>query len=463
MVESRRSLTHWMGWPGAPLQGRIFTLIAYLVLAVLASALCLFVTPPFQVPDEPQHFMRAYEISEGRIWSVAEDGRAGAEVPASLASFVGRYPAPDPEARPSFRPSPQSPQAMAFAAFPRSSFYFPLSFAPQAAGIWLARQLGGGYPAQFAAARAVNVSAALCLAALALAQAPQIALILAALALLPMTVFEVSSVSPDATLITGALCYVACCHRALTDGRWRAASILLATVSAVTLVGLKPVYAPVLLYPFVPAALTREGRRHVLPAAAIILSLAVLASVAWIVSSKAGVRLQHAGADPPKQLHFLASHLASFPLIALRTLLVKSKHYYVTLVGKLGWNHYKLFKLAYVTAGGTIGCAVLASFTRSSRWPTALLWRGLIVVASIAMIYITLYVAWTPPGAHTVDGVQGRYLVPPLLVALVAISEVARPPPDRLRSTLVAVTWAGIVLDLAFMAATLHGAYQHPH
>ena len=40
---------------------------AYLFLGLIFGILFLMITPPFQVPDEPQHFYRAFHVSEGNI------------------------------------------------------------------------------------------------------------------------------------------------------------------------------------------------------------------------------------------------------------------------------------------------------------------------------------------------------------------------------------------------------------
>ncbi len=41
----------------------------FLILGLLFGLAFVFVTPPFQVPDEYNHFFRAYEISQGKLLS----------------------------------------------------------------------------------------------------------------------------------------------------------------------------------------------------------------------------------------------------------------------------------------------------------------------------------------------------------------------------------------------------------
>lgn len=40
---------------------------AFLLLAILLGVVFIFVTPPFEVPDEGAHFYRSYQVSVGRL------------------------------------------------------------------------------------------------------------------------------------------------------------------------------------------------------------------------------------------------------------------------------------------------------------------------------------------------------------------------------------------------------------
>lgn len=57
---------------------------AFLIIGLIFGILFLLVVPPFQVPDEPNHFFRAYQLSEGEIIGEKQDNNAGGLVPKSL-------------------------------------------------------------------------------------------------------------------------------------------------------------------------------------------------------------------------------------------------------------------------------------------------------------------------------------------------------------------------------------------
>src|SRR5438034_2263054 len=63
----------------------------FLVFAVAGGLLLLVLTPPFQVPDEPSHFYRAYAISEGHFTARLQRGSPGEMLPAAIYEVVKRY------------------------------------------------------------------------------------------------------------------------------------------------------------------------------------------------------------------------------------------------------------------------------------------------------------------------------------------------------------------------------------
>ena len=64
--------------------------IAFLLVGGINAILLTFLTPPFQVHDEFQHFFRSYQLSEAEIWGSVQDGHPGSVIPSSLPEFVER-------------------------------------------------------------------------------------------------------------------------------------------------------------------------------------------------------------------------------------------------------------------------------------------------------------------------------------------------------------------------------------
>src|ERR1700755_605890 len=65
-------------------EAKIAPVLLVLILGAMGSIPLVFLTPPFQAPDEVQHFYRAYQLSEFRIRAEIQDGVAGDTLPDSL-------------------------------------------------------------------------------------------------------------------------------------------------------------------------------------------------------------------------------------------------------------------------------------------------------------------------------------------------------------------------------------------
>ena len=180
------------------------------VLISLPSTLALvFLTPPFQVPDEHQHFYRAYQISELHIVGAGGESAGGAVLPSSLPEFVehflgSRRMHPVREIRPAplaktwlEMERPLNPTRREFVGFGTVN-YSPFPYVPQATAMGVGRLLEAPPLALLYLGRIANALIAIVLIAWALRWMPFGKPVAAVAALLPMAQYEYASVSPDA-------------------------------------------------------------------------------------------------------------------------------------------------------------------------------------------------------------------------------------------------------------------------
>ena len=121
----------------------------FLVLGLFFGLLFLLVTPPFQVPDEPAHFYRAYQVSRGGLVPQQLGTQVGGNLPRSLSKLEGRfkYLQFHSERRVTAaqvldaRRIPLGPNDEVFTSFPNAALYSPVNYLPQAIGIAIARSL----------------------------------------------------------------------------------------------------------------------------------------------------------------------------------------------------------------------------------------------------------------------------------------------------------------------------------
>jgi len=63
----------------------------FLLVSIIWGSLTVFLTPPFQVPDEPAHYFRAYQIATGRLLPVTIDNKVGGYIASSMIKFLEIY------------------------------------------------------------------------------------------------------------------------------------------------------------------------------------------------------------------------------------------------------------------------------------------------------------------------------------------------------------------------------------
>ncbi len=251
--------------PSWPEPSRVFS-----ILAPILGLLFLALTPPFQVPDEPEHFYRAYQLSEGGIRGRAErDGgmpRAGGVLPKSLKS-VAESAMGDIAHNESVKANlaeirralamPLAPHDRSFLDFPTTVLYSPVPYLPQAAAAAAGRLVKAHPLALLYLMRLANLLAWLLLAGAAIKTTPVFQWVFMLLALAPMSLAQAASASADAVTNGAAFLFIALVLRAALGGapaaNRRARLSIVALAVSISLC--KPVYAILPLFVFIiPAA-----------------------------------------------------------------------------------------------------------------------------------------------------------------------------------------------------------------
>ncbi len=399
------------------------------LFGLLGTIPLAFLTPPFQVPDEGQHFARAYQISEGQLAGIVQNSEAGAILPSAIPELVERFlgtraiHADRPlrnlpwAATSQARAIPLDPARREFVGFSGAVLYFPLPYLPQAAAIWAGRSAGLGVLDLLYAARLANALVAVLVLAWAVRLLPVGRWASLLIALFPMALFEYASASPDALMIAAAFLFTALALRARARD-WTAGSAAVALACALIFCPLKVVYAPLLLLSL-PASLLPRVRWGALIGHLVLVGLVVGVTVFWLRFSALAVVTTRAGTDMAAQL--AAMRIAPFRFLAvlLDSFRENGAFVYRSLYGVLGWLKIPFPPPIYwLPAIGLLGCAIAeVPRPRLSRWWS--LWDFGLVLASVVLIETALYIYWTPVGNSQVDGVQGRYFFP-VLPALAA-------------------------------------------
>jgi uncharacterized membrane protein len=371
----------------------------------------VFVTPPMRVPDEHLHFFRSAAIANGHLIPNGGGKPDASPIPQGLKTVVWVMSWVDKDGkfnRPQFNTAiriPLEPVKEPVVEFP--AWYTPLPYLPQSFALVVARIANVRPLIAFYAGRVFNLAVAITLIALAMRVAPSHRNIIAATALLPMAMFEFASWSADALTLALAILFTALA----VEGGGTAALIAVAF-----LLGLcKPAYFLLALLVLVIPGRPLRSRLG------IVVSMVIATVIAFAYGHMAAYQ-QRGGLpiDPASQLACVLHDPMRFLRLAVADVAVHGRYYIDGLVGRFGLNEFSLPMTVVVIEILTLLAAALTS--KRTLTPLGRIVAIGIVIATVAGVVLSQYMIWSIVCGDAIEGVQGRYFLPILPLALLAIS-----------------------------------------
>jgi uncharacterized membrane protein len=471
-------LRAWDGFavPGraciAHLLGAAFCLYGLVAVMLLATLL-----PPFQNPDEVAQFRRAASVADGhfglfRFIETQPDGServvaGAASDPAIVGAFLPFRSLP-------FRPDHRADRTMwapevhwtrvrVPQTFTAQAMYPPFFYLPAAAAVLAGRMTRMTVVQTLVLGRVLTGLSAVTIGAAAIALCDTAAPMLFGILTLPMAFSLMASSAQDgvmlgASALAGALMLRA--HRGIARRpRWTclllAIALGLVAMARPPYLGLAVVMATLPSWPRGWRVWSVLGVGGAVAAWVGVTAMLTAANVGAVV-----------GADPAAQLAYLGAHPRALPAIALRTLAEHGREYLDQFIGQLGWLDTDLPETyrvcAWLVLGLALGAAMLGPrrVTPGRAGPP---WAGLALVAGLSLCLIGIfglqYLTWTVPGHDTVGGVQGRYFLPPALVAAGMVPAFGRSGLRGLRVGMVLAVALFPVVSIAVVIQTVVARY----
>jgi uncharacterized membrane protein len=403
----------------------------FFIFYLLLGLPYLILTGPFRAPDERNHFLRSYEISEGRLQPYrVSDEVVGDALPASLTRLsdaLGSHSDHhiDRNQIKAARQLRLLPEERQFAEF-STAIYSPLAYVPSALAIAVGRLFGAGPFALVYFARCGNLLVGSWLITMALSYSGFARRAALLIALFPMVVSQIATVTADAMSYGVGFLWVALLTQtavAQTNGISRARMFGFIGL-ALALSQLRPPYPFLGLLVFlIPAK--RIGLKVALPLCAAVLAACFLPALAWNANAAKlyGKPPPEQQVEPAAQLKWVGRHPGPFWHRVKQDLRAKADDYWQQLVGRLGWLNISL--PAWIPIGFLLALTA-AVFLAPRGLPVPVWWqRGaltIVVLAGIVAVEFALYVTFNKVGSRWIFGVQGRYFAPVAFVAAFAFS-----------------------------------------
>lgn len=388
---------------------------AFLTMWILLGSIFLFSLPLFRVPDETNHFYRAYEVSCGHLISDTNDmGIGGRNLPfkdidlGKLSNDWQTY---------SDNKEMELSDENTYMGFANISLYSPFSFIPQSIGIFLARHITRNVAAIAYSGRICNWLFITLLLFLAIQIIPVGKEIVALIALMPMNVQESVCLAPDGMVVAISILMVAVTVKQRYDYKdTLKLPQLLALYLLVFIVSqLKIVYLPFgLLYLLIPAERFGNQKKKILHVGSMGI-IAVGANLIWLKSCSKFLTVR--GTNANAQLTYILHNPLDYVSIMLRTYFENSGEWVNWMIGSsLGaLNISPIFLLILLYMCVLFHKYVIHHRQYSQQESMENCLFGIVNFFIILLISTSLYMQWTAPYHNIIDGIQGRYFIALLL------------------------------------------------
>ena len=375
-----------------------------------------FLTPPLQSPDEWAHIKRTYQVSDGHILPVIQDGVTGGYVDTGLLAYIESfadisYHGDRKIQSDRFFASKQLDWSneRVFSPFPNTSVTSFVVYLPQAAGLWIGRHSGLSIYVSYSLSRILNATCVLLLFYLGSRFCP-LPLPHLIIALFPMTLFQLASTSADGMVFGLASLTGALVAAKLGDSfRWDSPRGIILLVAWASLISAKLNQLPMLFLIYL------AGKPRTKTEWACV-TTALFAILTWIVYASTH---NHDPMMPDSQraremfIHYLSHPLETFGIV-LRTLGSEVDFYWKSFVGYLGWLDAPI-PLLYIHPFALL---ILMSiyFAHQNIKSKQSATRILIFIGLPTLItlwtFVLFLVTWSGFPTDTIKGVQGRYFIP---------------------------------------------------
>lgn len=428
----------------------------WVIFPVSLFLVCFFLSiliPPLQSPDESSHLERIYLLSKGQLMLETPEGSSsGGMIDSGLRNYLRAFSAlsgkPDQKVSQEQLDEASNLRWSGTKEFDTptgTGYYFPIIYLPQAVGLTLGEALGWTVDASYKTARFfVLFTSSLILAWAFKIYRPPI--IVAALLVLPMSLFQFSSATIDGISTALFILAISCFSRIALDKQHAKKYLIYVLIGCVLIVTSSRAHAmPLFILVFASYFYTKDKK-----ALATGLACTVFVLTWLLISIKLTTNITMQGAPSASAI---ASYYIKQPFELAKVLYrtfsdpTLQVFYRESFVGILGWLDSKLplptYQAIYVLI---TAISVLSICTKLIKH--ANVYRALLIacgIASIVLTFVALLIQWNSlqHPAEIIQGVQGRYLLIPALLFAYSIGTQA-----NLKYSLIQYLNIGLLIGL---------------
>ncbi|QNM06875.1 DUF2142 domain-containing protein [Qiania dongpingensis] len=402
----------------------------FLVCCLTVGIVYMFILPPLTAPDEIAHYATAYKWSnvmmfkeaadeEGHVYMRAEDARAPFDHRNTKENYLTL-------ADSFFKPC-QSAETVVFDY--KLVNTGPVPYIPQAVGITLGRLMNLGWAMTMFLGRLMNLLAFTGCVYWAIKRIPFGKMVLFSVAMLPMTMELISSMSYDTLALAMAILFTAVCLQySQTADKIGKKEVAVLAVLLGLLAPCKTVYILLAgLCLLIPRKKFGSKRFYWISAGAV-MGAAVLSLLLNNMTAIAGYigtgenYISWAG-EPGYTLGMLVKDPVRFLFLLFNTVREYAGFYLTHMIGyELGWRNICIGELAVLAFLFLLFLSCLKTEDEIEGMKSGQKAWCIVICLSIAfLIGMSMLFGWTPASWSFIEGIQGRYFLPILPLFLLTL------------------------------------------
>ncbi len=349
--------------------------IVFIIIGLIFGTSFLLINPILEVPDEPAHYLKSVQLSEGHILT----GKSKV--------FV--------------------------------DLYSPVPYIVSASIIFVGKLFNLSALVLFYLGRLGNLLFYISIVYMAIKFTPVMKWVFLLLGLMPMTLYEAASFSADSFSIAISFLLIAFFFKLSFDDKKTVINhrdLLIIFILGVLLGLSKQVYILLLLLFFIIPVYKFGSKKKLITNFFRISLPAILIMMGWLVLIKGVYVPISSQVSPQSQISFILSNPILFVSAFLYTISGHFQYYLVSFVGTFGWANTSLdTQLPNILVYAYLIVLILVSLLDKDDLHINLNQKFIsliILLITFISIFTSEYLLWTVVGHSTIDGIYGRYFIP---------------------------------------------------
>lgn len=387
--------------------------LIFLVATAVLGLGFMLALPLQLIPDEMVHYMRAYDIADGNFIAAAnETGGVIREFPGNL--FLGGNNYQEYFSKIGFQLDFVNTTENAFTS---AALYSPLSYLPQALGIFIARLFTTNSLAIFYTARLFNFAFGTALVYFAIKLIPFGKFTVFTIALMPMFLHQQISLSADVITNSLALFSVALALKiSHEECKHPKRYLALLSVCLIVMTMCKIVYFLFILLIFTVPSKLFQNKRNAWIFKFSILFAALAVNILWFAASSQYFVEFREGVNIAGQVKFVLSNPITYLWLLLKTFIDSFPTFFSAMIGfMLGPLTINVSPWGYLTYMFVFIIAVCITCDNQRIKKSFKLVQAILFAGTAVLICSAIYAQWNPVKVPYIDGIQGRYFIPIIL------------------------------------------------